>query len=108
WKSPVCATRQVKPHCAVPVQQLDGAGAVAAFCPLLPIAASRPGEIGALVIDCVTVNLEARCERLNWLSGVAFGPNYAGCANKTSTQHCSHNETPAVYHLPPQHFDRLR
>src|SRR5215813_2301584 len=100
-KSPVYVTLHVKLHCAVPVQQLDGARAAVTFCPLLPIAASRPGEVGALVIDCVTVDLEAGCERLNWLGGIAFGPSYAGGANKTSTQHCSHNKTPVGYHLPP-------
>jgi hypothetical protein len=96
----VCVTLQVKPHCAVPVQQLDGARAAATFCPLLPIAASRPGEVGALVIDGVTMDLEARRERLNWL-GVAFGPSYAGCGNETGTQHCGHNKTLAGSHLPP-------
>ena len=99
-KSPVCVTLQVKSHCAVPVQQLGRARAAATFCPLLSIAASCPGEIGALVIDCVTLNLEARCERLNWLRGVAFGPSYARCAHETSTQHCSRNKTSAGSHSP--------
>src|SRR5215471_16312813 len=105
-KSPVCVTLQVKSHCAVPVQQLDGAGAPATFCPLLPIAASRPGEIGALVIDCVTVDLEARSERLRWLGRVAFGPSYAQISNETGTHRCSHNNKAlADSHLPPRHSD---
>jgi hypothetical protein len=99
-KSPVCVTLQVQSHCAVPVQQLDGARAGAIFCPLLPIAAPCPGEIGTSVINCIAVDLEARCERLNRLGGVAFGPNYAGCCDEMGTQRGSHNES-AGSHLHP-------
>src|SRR5262249_37692737 len=102
-KPPVYIALELKPHRAVPVQQLDGAGAPATFCPPLPIAASRPGEIGAAVVDCVTVNLEARCERLNWFGGVAFGPD-VGCGKEAGAQHCSRDKTPAGSHLPsPSH-----
>src|SRR5215831_10455894 len=100
-KSPICVPLQVQSHCSVPVQQFDGARATATFCPLLSIAASCPGKIGAFVKDCVAVDFEARCEGLNRFGGVAFGPSYAGCVDEAGAQRDGHDDTPAGSHLSP-------
>ena len=88
-KPPGRVALPVQSHCAVPVQKLDRARTAAGLSPLLAIAASHPGKIGALVVDCVAKDLEARCDRHVRDGRVAFGSRHAGFGGGARDQHCT-------------------